>query len=159
HLKAGAGPRLRRADVRASMLLRANSLSRGVSGIRMELLRRFEVFLNADVTPHVRELGSIGASGDLVPLAAIAGSPIGLDDSFRVDLDGQEMGAVEALRQIGLEPMTLEPKEGLALVNGSSVMTGIAANCVYDARILLSLALGAHALMFQGMRGNTHVLH
>ena len=90
-LKAVAGPRLPQADVRASMVLRANSLLRGVSGIRMELLRRFEVFLNANVTPHVRELGSIGASGDLVPLAAIAGSLIGLDDSFRVDLNGREM--------------------------------------------------------------------
>src|ERR1700759_2953072 len=72
-LKSGAGGRLPTADVRAGMLLRANSLLCGVSGIRRELIRRFELFLNEEVTPHVRELGSIGASGDLVPLAAIAG--------------------------------------------------------------------------------------
>jgi phenylalanine ammonia-lyase len=158
-LKSGAGKKLAVADVRASMLLRANSLLCGVSGIRMELIRRFEVLLNSGVTPCVRELGSIGASGDLVPLAAIAGAVIGLDNAFRVDVRGSEMGSVDALRALGLEPEHLEPKEGLALVNGSSVMTAIAINCVYDARILLALALGAHALMFQALRGNTHVLH
>lgn len=158
-LKSGAGARLPVADVRAGMLLRANSLLRGVSGIRMELIRRFETFLNHNVTPHVRELGSIGASGDLVPLAAIAGAIIGLDDAFTVDFDGTSMSSREALRRLGLEPMQLHPKEGLAFVNGSSVMTGIAANCVHDARVLLALAMGAHALMFQALRGNTHVLH
>ncbi len=158
-LKAGAGEPLPVADVRASMLLRANSLLCGVSGVRMELISRLEAFLNGGVAPRIRELGSIGASGDLVPLAAIAGSIVGLDDSFRVDVDGTEMGAVQALLLLGLEPDTLEPKEGLALVNGTSVMTGIAMNCVYDTRILLSLALGAHALMYQSMRGNAHVMH
>jgi phenylalanine ammonia-lyase len=158
-LKSGAGGRLPVADVRAGMLLRANSLLRGVSGIRMELIRRLEIFLNNNVTPHVRELGSIGASGDLVPLAAIAGAIIGLDPSFQVDFDGTTMGAVEALQRLGLEPLQLDPKEGLALVNGSSVMAGIAANCVHDTRVLLALAMGAHALMFQALRGNTHVLH
>ena len=158
-LKSGAGAKLPVADVRAAMLLRANSLLCGVSGIRMELIRRFEIFLNANVTPCVRELGSIGASGDLVPLAAIAGAIVGLDNAYRVDVDGREMGSVDALAMLGLEPIRLEPKEGLALVNGSSVMTGIAINAVHDARTLLALALGAHALMFQALRGNTHVLH
>jgi phenylalanine ammonia-lyase len=158
-LKAGAGGKLPIADVRASMLLRANSLLCGVSGIRMELIRRLELFLNHGVTPHVRELGSIGASGDLVPLAAIAGAIVGLDNCVKVDYQGTELGAIDALRLLGLEPERLDPKEGLALVNGSSVMTGIAANCVYDTRILLALAMGAHALMFQALRGNTHVLH
>jgi len=125
----------------------------------MELIRRFETFLNQGVTPRVRELGSIGASGDLVPLAAIAGAIVGLDNAFRVDFRGRELGAVDALRELGLEPVRLEPKEGLALVNGSSVMTAIAAGCVHDARILLALTLGAHALMFQALRGNAHVLH
>ncbi len=69
HLKAGAGHHLPRDEVRAAMLIRANSHLRGASGISLELVRRLEVFLNADVTPHVREFGSIGASGDLVPLA------------------------------------------------------------------------------------------
>ncbi|MGA8806782.1 MAG: aromatic amino acid lyase [Thermoanaerobaculia bacterium] len=158
-LKSGAGARLPIADVRASMLLRANSLLCGVSGIRMDLIRRFETFLNNGVTPHVRELGSIGASGDLVPLAAIAGAVIGLDNSFTVDFKGKEMSSIEALRLLGLEPVRLEPKEGLALVNGSSVMTAIAMNAVFDSRVLFALAMGAHALMFQALRGNTHALH
>jgi phenylalanine ammonia-lyase len=158
-LKSGAGAQLPIADVRAGMLLRANSLLCGVSGIRMELIRRFETFLNNGVTPCVRELGSIGASGDLVPLAAIAGAIVGLDNTFRVDFRGKTIGARDALRALGLEPERLEPKEGLALVNGTSVMTGIAMNCVYDGRTLFALAMGAHALMFQALRGNTHSLH
>ncbi len=68
-LKAGSGQRLSNADVRAAMLLRMNSHLQGASGIRLELLKRMEMFLNADVTPHVYEFGSIGASGDLVPLS------------------------------------------------------------------------------------------
>ncbi|MDD9947565.1 MAG: aromatic amino acid ammonia-lyase [Myxococcales bacterium] len=158
-LKAGAGKSLRLEDVRASMLLRATSLLRGVSGIRMDLIRRLAIFLNSGATPRVREFGSIGASGDLVPLAAIAGAVVGLDDAFRVELRGEEMGSIEALHALGLEAVRLEPKEGLALVNGTSVMTAIAANCVYDARVLLGVAMGAHSLMFQALRGNTHVLH
>jgi phenylalanine ammonia-lyase len=158
-LKSGAGARLPIADVRASMLLRANSLLCGVSGIRMDLIRRFETFLNNGLTPHVRELGSIGASGDLVPLAAIAGAIAGLDNSFKVDVKGKEMGAIDALRSLGLEPERLEPKEGLALVNGTSVMTGIAMNAIADSRVVFALAMGAHALMFQALRGNTHALH
>ena len=92
HLKAGAGRRLSRDEVRAAMLIRANSHLRGASGIGLELVRRLEVFLNADVTPHVREFGSIGASGDLVPLASITGALIGLDPSFRVDFAGEDDG-------------------------------------------------------------------
>ena len=90
HLKTGAGRRLTGDEVRAAMLIRANSHLRGASGIGLELVRRLEVFLNAGVTPHVREFGSIGASGDLVPLASITGALIGLAPSFRVDVDGDE---------------------------------------------------------------------
>ena len=81
-LKAGAGRRLPTADVRAAMLLRANSHLRGASGIRLALIQRLVTFLNAHVTPHVREFGSIGASGDLVPLASITGALIGLDPTL-----------------------------------------------------------------------------
>src|SRR3954447_12475946 len=77
--KAGTGARLPIADVRAGMLLRANSLSQGISALRPEILRRFEIFLNAGVTPHVHEFGSIGASGDQVPLSYVAGALTGLD--------------------------------------------------------------------------------
>ena len=98
-LKTGAGNKLPLADVRAAMLLRANSHMHGASGIRLELIKRMETFLNAGVTPYVYEFGSIGASGDLVPLSYITGSLIGLDPSFKVDFNGKEMDAPTALSQ------------------------------------------------------------
>ncbi len=157
--KVGAGQRLSLADVRAAMLLRANSHLHGASGIRLELIQRIETFLNAGVTPHVREFGSIGASGDLTPLAYIAGALVGLNDYYTVDFNGEEMTAPEALKLLGLEPLELLPKEGLAMMNGTAVMTGIAANCTYDAQNLLALSLGAHALALQGLNGTNQSFH
>ena len=151
HLKAGAGCRLSRDEVRAAMLIRANSHLRGASGIGLELVRRLEIFLNADVTPHVREFGSIGASGDLVPLAAITGALIGLDRSFRVDFSGEETDALAALDRLGLPPLRLAPKEGLAMVNGTAAMSGVAALCISDAWSQLMLTFGVHALAIQAL--------
>jgi phenylalanine ammonia-lyase len=158
-LKTGAGNKLPLADVRAAMLLRANSHMYGASGIRLELIKRMETFLNAGVTPYVYEFGSIGASGDLVPLSYITGSLIGLDPSFKVDFNGKEMDAPTALRQLNLSPLTLLPKEGLAMMNGTSVMTGIAANCVYDAQVLTAIAMGVHALDIQALNGTNQSFH
>ncbi|MDJ0687214.1 MAG: aromatic amino acid ammonia-lyase [Xenococcaceae cyanobacterium MO_188.B32] len=157
--KTGTGNKLPLADVRAAMLLRMNSHVQGASGIRLELIRRMETFLNANVTPHVYEFGSIGASGDLVPLSYITGALVGLDRCYTVDFNGEELDAPTALDRLGLPPIQLQPKEGLAMMNGTSVMTGIAANCVWDARILLSLAMGAHALMIQGLNGTNQSFH
>lgn len=157
--KTGAGERLPTEDVRAAMLLRANSHMRGASAVRLELVRRFVIFLNEGVTPHVYEFGSIGASGDLVPLTYITGAIIGLDECFTVDVGGETMDAPAALHCLRLEPLHLRAKEGLAMINGTSMMTGIAANCVADAHTLLSLALGAHALMFQALRGTNQSFH
>jgi phenylalanine ammonia-lyase len=158
-MKTGAGKRLPVADVRAAMLLRANSHLHGASGIRLEIIRRIETFLNAHVTPHVYEFGSIGASGDLTPLAQITGAVIGLDPSFKVDFDGREMDSLTALKQLRLPPLRLRPKEGLAMINGTSMMTGTAALCVYEAHQLLALAMGAHALMIQGLNGTNQSFH
>jgi phenylalanine ammonia-lyase len=157
--KTGAGKRLSEADVRAAMLLRVNSLLWGASGIRMELIERLITFLNANVTPHVYELGSIGASGDLVPLAYICGALIGLDRCFKVDWSGKEVDAPTALKWLGLSPLHLWPKEGLAMINGTAVMTGIAAGCVYDARKLVALSLGVHALVIQALGGTNQSFH
>jgi len=158
-LKAGAGSKLPTACVRAAMLLRINSHLQGASGIRLELIKRMIAFLNAEVTPHVCELGSIGASGDLVPLAQITGALIGLDESFTVDFKGREMSAIQALEILDLPRIDLRPKEGLAMVNGTSVMTGIAANCVRDSQVILALAMGTHALMIQGLSGTNQSFH
>lgn len=157
--KCGAGPRLPAVDVRAAMLLRANSHMRGASGIRVELIQRLVTFLNAGVTPHVPELGSIGASGDLVPLAYITGALVGHDAGYRVTLDGQELDAREALQRIGLPCLRLEAKEALAMLNGTSVMTGIAANGVHEARALIVAAMHAHALLLQGLRATNMSFH
>ncbi|MGE0083829.1 MAG: histidine ammonia-lyase [Desulfococcaceae bacterium] len=157
--KTGAGKRLPEADVRAAMLLRANSLMQGVSGVRMEIIERIADFLNAGITPHVHEMGSIGASGDLVPLSHIAGALIGLDNAFGVSMNGKDMGCVSALESIGLPRIRLAPKEGLAIINGTSVMTGIAANCVHETGILLALNLAAHGFFIQGLGGTNQSFH
>lgn len=157
--KAATGERLPVKDVRAGMLLRANSLLRGISGVRPELIERFAIFLNAGVTPHVREFGSIGASGDLVPLAYIAGALTGVDERYTVDFRGQEVGALTALDRLGLPRMPLLAKEGLALMNGTSVMTGIAANAVARAQALLALTMGTHALLMQGLQATDQSFH
>jgi phenylalanine ammonia-lyase len=157
--KTGVGGRLPESAVRASMLLRANSMMRGASGVRLELIQRLVDCLNADLVPHVHEMGSIGASGDLVPLAYVLGTVVGLDPAWRVSLKGEEMDCVSALDRIGLAPMELAPKEGLSVMNGTSVMAGIGAECIHDARTIMALALGAHALMLQGMGASNQSFH
>ncbi|MEE4355292.1 MAG: aromatic amino acid ammonia-lyase [Desulfococcaceae bacterium] len=157
--KTGAGNRLAERDIRAAMLLRINSLMRGVSGVRPIIMERLRDFLNAGITPHVYEMGSIGASGDLVPLSYIAGSLMGLDNAFRVRLDGEDMGCIKALEKTGLSPFRLAPKEGLAIINGTSVMTGIAANCIHDMRSLLALVLGVQGFFIQGLGGTNQSFH
>ncbi|MBV9883721.1 MAG: aromatic amino acid lyase [Sphingomonadaceae bacterium] len=151
HHKSTTGPRLPVADVRAAMLLRANSLMKGVSGVRLEIVERFAAFLNAGAHPHVYQRGSIGASGDLVPLTYIAGPVMGLDPAFLVDLDGETLDAHAALARLGLKPLALEPKEGLALNNGTGASTGVAANALDRAMGLAALALGVHALYAQAL--------
>ncbi|OPY78209.1 MAG: Tyrosine 2,3-aminomutase [Syntrophorhabdus sp. PtaU1.Bin153] len=157
--QSGAGKRLPIPDVRAAMLIRANSHLIGLSGLRLEIIDRMITFLNEGATPHVREFGSIGASGDLTPLASITGALIGLDPSFSIDFNGEEVDSLTVLKSLGLPRINLLPKEGLAMINGTCVMTGIAAQCVYDARILLKLAMGAHALFIQGLRGTNQSFH
>lgn len=157
--KTGAGRKLPLEDVRAAMLLRVNSHLKGVSGIRSELIERSIAFLNAGVTPHVYEFGSIGASGDLVPLSYITGALIGLDRCYRVDFNGEELDAPTALDRLGLPPLSLAAKEGLAMMNGTSMMTGIAANCIYDASNLLSLTIATQALLLQGLNGTNQSFH
>jgi phenylalanine ammonia-lyase len=137
------------------MLLRANSLMKGVSGVRLELVERFVAFLNAGATPHVHQRGSIGASGDLSPLSYIAGAIVGLDPSFLVDVRGETLDSHAALARLGLAPLVLEPKEGLALNNGTAASTAVAANAVDRALDLCALALGVHALYVQALTGTS----
>jgi len=158
--KTGAGERLPEWAVRAAMLCRANSLMRGASGVRLEIIERLADLLNAGISPHVYEWGSIGASGDLVPLAYIIGAAVGLDPAFKVSLSGQDsIDCVTALARAGLKPMRLGVKECLSVMNGTSVMAGIAAHCVQDARVLTALAMGTHALCLQAMCASIQPFH
>jgi phenylalanine ammonia-lyase len=149
--KSTTGPRLGEADVRAAMLLRANSLMKGASGIRVEIIERYATFLNAGAIPHVYQRGSIGASGDLVPFSYIAGAILGLHPDFKVDYRGETLDSHAALAKLGLKPLTLGPKEGLALNNGTGVSTGVAANAINRALDLTALTLGIHALYAQAL--------
>ena len=118
-LAAGAGSVIDRRHVRAAMLLRANVLAQGCSGVRFEIVQRLLRFLQADATPLVRELGSIGASGDLVPLSTIGRAIIG-NAQVRVGIGDQVVDGQTALQSLELQPIDLLPKEGLAIVNGTS---------------------------------------
>ena len=157
-LKCGAGRRLPDSHIRSGMLIRANALMKGASGIRLELIERIVKFLNGKMTPVVREYGSIGASGDLIPLTYVAGAVVGLDDCFRVSYKDQEISSLEAKR-LGLEPIALRPKEGLSLINGTSMMTGIATHCLRDAERLLRLCLYLHAYYLLSLRGSLDPFH
>lgn len=153
HLRPAVGEPLSVPVVRAAMLLRVNSHLHGVSGLRMELVTRLVELLNLGITPVVLDLGSIGASGDLVPLAAIAGAAIGAD-GYEVLVDGRRRLASDALSEAGLEPMRLQPKEGLAMVNGTSVSTAWALDCILHARRLFAATLGFHALAIVALGGD-----
>jgi phenylalanine ammonia-lyase len=149
--KSTTGPRLPAIEVRAAMLLRANSLMKGASGIRLEIIERYVTFLNANAIPHVYQRGSIGASGDLVPFSYIAGAILGLDPAFKVDYRGETLDSHSALAKLKLAPLDLEAKEGLALNNGTGVSTGIAALAIDRAISLTALTLGIHALYAQAL--------
>lgn len=157
--KVGTGNRIPGEDVRGAMLLRMNSHLRGASGIRMSMVERMATFLNRGATPHVYEFCSIGASGDLSPLSYITACLIGLDDAWKVDFQGREVGARTLVQELGLGTEVLGPKEGLAMVNGTSVMTAIAAGCVHDMQNLLALSFGAHSLLFQGLSATNQSFH
>lgn len=129
--------------VRAAMLLRCNALARGNSGIRLETLKTLIDMLNKCVHPVIPEKGSLGASGDLAPLSHIALALIGEGEA---EYKGSIMPAGEALKKAGIKPVTLEAKEGLALNNGTQMMTAIGANVVWDAMILAKTADIACAL-------------
>src|SRR5689334_10622695 len=118
----GVGPAHDRASVRAMLLLRANTLARGQSGCRPEVVERLLDFLREGIHPLVPEQGSVGASGDLAPLAHLALPLIGRG---RAEVDGEVMDGAAALARRGLTPLSLTAKEGLALLNGTQQMTAI----------------------------------
>lgn len=154
-LATGAGDPIDDRHTRAAMALRANVLMQGCSGVRLELIQRLVDFLNNDAIPVVCELGSIGASGDLVPLSAIARAVTGHDPAAEVHLQGQPHPCSAVLERLELSPIELKPKEGLALVNGTSFSTAVAANCVCQSQPLMGLSLAVNAMMMKALDAQT----
>jgi histidine ammonia-lyase len=148
---AGMGPPVEREVVRAMLLLRARSLAMGYSGARPVIAERIAALLNAGLTPVVPEHGSLGASGDLAPLAHCALALIGEGE---VQLpDGTRATASRALADAGIEPLTLVAKEGLALINGTDGMLGMLVLAVEDSARLLRVADIAAAMSVEAQLG------
>ena len=148
HLSCGTGGALPQDVVRAAMLLRLATFSRGSSGVRWELVSSLEELLNRGLVPVVPRYGSVGASGDLMPSAYIARTLLGMG---QVDYQGCRMPAAEALEAAGLATTHFAPKEGLALINGTTAMTAFAALIWADAGRVLRALLGAVALALEAL--------
>jgi histidine ammonia-lyase len=155
HLSVGQGKLFTATETRAIMVARANALARGFSGIRPAVVELLIAALNHDILPEIPNEGSVGASGDLVPLAHMARLLVGLG---YVRIGEKRLTAADALKKNGLWPVTLQCKEGLALVNGTSVMTGLAALAVREAADLLSWMELLSANLFQALWASPEVL-
>jgi histidine ammonia-lyase len=147
----GVGDPLPREVVRAMMAIRANTLLRGHSGVRRLLIERLADLLNRDLVPVVPSRGSVGSSGDLAPLAHMALPLIGLGS---LDGGGKAVPAAKALKAAGLEPLVLEAKEGLALINGTQMMSAIGALSVHDATGLLHDAQVVAGMSVESLMGS-----
>jgi len=148
---AGVGEPLPERTVRAILALRLNCLARGHSGIRFETFETLRHMLNKGVHPVVPAQGSVGASGDLAPLAHIALAVMGEGDVFR---DGRRTPASRALREAGIRPARFEAKEGLALINGTQMMTAVGALSLLRAERLAVLADIAGAMSLEALKGS-----
>jgi histidine ammonia-lyase/phenylalanine ammonia-lyase len=147
----GTGPTAPHEVARATMLLRANCLAKGNSGVRVEVVERLLTMLEHDLVPFIPERGSCGASGDLVPLSYVASAVTGEGEVS----DGESHRlAAEVFVALGLPPLTLQAKEGLGLVNGTSFTSAFACLAIADARALADLADLQTALASEALRGN-----
>lgn len=146
----GVGQPLADAEARAMLLLRANVLAKGFSGCRAVVVEQLVAMLNAGVHPVIPEKGSVGASGDLAPLAHLALVAIGEGEAF---YKGERMDGGEALRRAGLTPLTLAAKEGLALLNGTQAMTAVGALAVARGLRVAKIADLAGAMSLEALMG------
>ncbi len=147
----GTGPLLDDASVGLIMALKVASLARGFSGVRWALIEALTALYTHKVFPCIPSQGSVGASGDLAPLAHMSAVLIGVG---RVRHQGREMDAVEGLALAGLEPMELGPKEGLALINGTQVSTALALRGLFATEKLFSAAVVAGSLSVEALKGS-----
>jgi histidine ammonia-lyase len=147
----GVGPGLDDGTVRLVMFMKAVALSEGFSGVRPELIDALCALINNDIYPRIPAQGSVGASGDLAPLAHMTGVLIGVGEAR---VNGTVVPAELALKEAGLEPISLAPKEGLALLNGTQVSTALALSAVFRTERLLSAALTAGAMSSDAIKGS-----
>ena len=148
----GTGDPLDEAVVRLVLATKAVSLARGHSGVRPELVSALLALFNAGITPRIPCKGSVGASGDLAPLAHLACVLIGEGEAQLAD--GRVVGGAEAMRSIGLQPFVLGPKEGLALLNGTQVSTALALAGLFGAENVFASALMSGALSLEAIQGS-----
>lgn len=158
---AGVGPLFSRDEVRAMMVARANALSRGYSAVRPVVIEQLLKYLDAGITPAVPQVGSLGASGDLAPLSHVAITLIG--EGKVLSADGGTAPTADVLREHGIAPIALAYKEGLALINGTSAMTGVSCLLldtlhaqVTQAEIIAALALEALSASDDAFMANGH---
>ena len=147
----GVGEPFSREQTRAILFLRANALSRGHSGIRVEVVEKLLEFLNHDILPVIPSQGSVGASGDLAPLSHLALALIGEGEVWQ---DGKPVPVAQVLKNKGVKPLELQAKEGLSLINGCQVMTAVGLLASYEAVRLLALTDLSGAMTLEAMRGS-----
>lgn len=147
---SGAGDPMPAEFVRGMMLIRCNTLSRGFSGVTPDLIHHLVAMLNNDIVPMVPRYGSLGASGDLAPLAHVGLSMIGESTVFK---NGVERDGLEALKEAELEPYKFKEKEGIALINGTAASSAIAALSIHRASRIMDAATAAASLSIQALGG------
>ena len=147
----GMGDYFDSTETRAILLSRLSSLKLGQSGVRLELIQGLVDLLNHNILPMIPKEGSVGASGDLTPLSYVAAALIGERDVF---YNGDIIPASEALQKVGLKPLSLRPKEGLALMNGTAVMTALACLAWKRADYLCQLSARTTSLLIEAVHGN-----
>ncbi len=148
---AGVGEPFSKEETRAIMCLRANALATGYSGVRVEVIEKILEFLNLNIIPVVPQQGSVGASGDLAPLAHLALALIGEGEVWK---DGCPVDVKTVLKEKSISPLELQPKEGLSLMNGCQVMTAVGMLSAYEARRLMWMTDLAGAISLESLRGS-----
>lgn len=149
----GLGDVFNKVQGRAILATRLASLSQGYSGVSWEMLNLIKDYLNLDIVPVIPQEGSVGASGDLTPLSYVAGAMVGERDVFYKD---KILNSAQVMQAAGLKPLTLRPKEGLAVMNGTAVMTALACLAFDRANYLAKLASRITALSSLALKGNSH---
>jgi histidine ammonia-lyase len=148
---AGLGDPLPRHVTRLMIVLKLLGLGRGHSGVRPLIIDTLQTLLDRDAMPVIPAQGSVGASGDLAPLAHLISATMGYG---RIDLSGEVVGAADGLKRIGLEPLQLAPKEGLALINGTQASTALALDALFSGERVFAAAIAAGAMSVDALKGS-----